>query len=191
MGMQPGVFNGRVYGPLGFTAEDGEGVCYNLYDWEQKLKQGYVYRPTGSASRREIKNYLFVRDNKRCHWCGDLLTYKQCSVDHYFPPEEWYKSEIDQCDSITNLVLSCYPCNFVKGKKSPIGFVIRDRKDMRLRMRVLRFVKRKTTHVKLFLQGTRTITGRHRGIDMYRAMTSAQQKEARYARFKDDLIGVE
>lgn len=182
-----GKFNGKVYGPLGFTIEDGEGVCYSFYEWELRLKNGYVYRPTGTNGRKEIKDYLMIRDQSTCHFCHKKLTYKTASVDHFFPPEEWYKSEIDMCDNITNLVLACYPCNFVKGKKSPIGFVVRDRDDMRLRTRLLRFAKRTVTRTKLMLNGTRTITGRHRGIDMYRAMSSGERKEARYARFKDDI----
>lgn len=192
MGWRTGKFNGRLYGPLGFSPEDGDGVCYSFYEWEQSLiNGGHVYRPNGGGSHREIKEYLMIRDHAICHYCGDRLTYRQATVDHYFPPEDWYKSEIDLCDSVTNLVIACYPCNFIKGKKSPIGYMVRDRKDMRLRIRLLRFVKRKTTHIKLILQGTRTITGRHKGIDMYRAMTAAERKEARYARFKDDLIGAE
>jgi 5-methylcytosine-specific restriction endonuclease McrA len=148
------VFNGRVYGPLGFTKEDGEGVCFSFYEMEQKIKKHHIY--SSSGNRKALKNYLYIRDDGICKYCKTPLSYKESTIDHYYPPEAWHVDDIDEYNRCTNLVLCCYPCNFYKGKKMPDKFIIYDRNDRRFRTIARRKFRKAITNIKLTLNGTKT-----------------------------------
>lgn len=177
------AFNGRLYGPLGFSPADGPGVYYSFYEWEQKLKERYLWTPNNGGNRL-VKQYLMYRDNDRCHYCKKYLTYKEATVDHFFPPQMWYIEEKNICDSIVNLVIACYRCNFVKGKKAPWDFIFYPRDNLSTEVKVIKFCKRNLTNIRLTLNGTKTLSGDHKGIRMYRNMSDQQRTEARDARFK-------
>src|SRR3990167_5602321 len=176
------VFNGRVYGSFGFTKDDGEGVCFSFNEIEQKVLEKYPYNSKGN--RRELKRYLYVRDDRICKYCEVPLSYKEATIDHFFPPEAYHISEKMLYNRGTNLVLCCYPCNFFKGKKMPENFKVYDRTDRRLRIIIKRFILRTITNIKLTLNGTKTLTGKHKGIEMYKKMNKTEREEAKDARFR-------
>jgi hypothetical protein len=166
------VFDGKTYGPLGFTREDGEGVCYSFYQIEQRLKNLH-YSSTSSGSsrqRRKIKSYLIYRDGLHCKYCNKPMERKQATVDHFVPVKMWqsWLAVDGDNDTIANLVLACQRCNLIKGNKSPVGFEIRPAPtNWRLKMYIR--LRRYVTKVWLVLNGTRTITGDHKGHSRYLA----------------------
>ena len=54
---------------------------------------------------RAIKDFIFQRDNYRCHYCGDEAT----QIDHIVP------QSLGGTNITTNLVASCARCNNLKG----------------------------------------------------------------------------
>jgi hypothetical protein len=179
-----GSFNGHIYGPLGFSPDDGEGVQYSFRESEEFIRQNYKYSPNSGTNVKYIKPYLLERDGYKCKYCKIPLRLNNATIDHYYPAEFWYIDDIDLYNSITNLVTSCNRCNFIKGKKSPVGFRIYSKEDEKLHKRLLRFMLRTKSKIKLTLDGTRTLRGKHVGIDMYQNMNRAERKKALHARFK-------
>ncbi len=64
-----------------------------------------------------IFSQVFERDRHRCVYCGkymllDFETFNTSQLDHLVPGSG---------DDPSNLVLSCYVCNNLKGKHVPLG----------------------------------------------------------------------
>ena len=60
---------------------------------------------------------VFERDRHRCVYCGkylllDFETFHTSQLDHLVPGSD---------NDLSNLVLSCYVCNNLKGKHVPLG----------------------------------------------------------------------
>jgi hypothetical protein len=166
MSRQP-IFNGRLYGPLGFANDDGEGVCFSDYEIELELKKLH-WTGGSSNSRSKIKAYLIKRDGLRCKYCQIELTRKTATIDHYVPIKMWqsWLAVDGDNDNITNLVLACHKCNLVKGSKSPVGFERKKTPDTWWLKAYVRF-RRHTTRLWLILKGTRTLRGEHKGHYKY------------------------
>lgn len=62
------------------------------------------------------KLYIFIRDNKKCFYCGKNLKYRQITLDHFVPLSKGGK------DEIFNLVTSCKKCNKLKADILPENF---------------------------------------------------------------------
>jgi hypothetical protein len=59
------------------------------------------------------KRGLYIRDRGHCCYCGTLLTLDQATNDHIVPTSRGGKNTWFNC------VLSCGPCNFKKGDRTP------------------------------------------------------------------------
>jgi len=62
---------------------------------------------------KQIKNYVYLRDNGKCFHCGKDIKFNQVNIDHYFPRSKGGKAEY------YNLVLSCKKCNKYKSTTVP------------------------------------------------------------------------
>lgn len=60
---------------------------------------------------RSSRKNIWLRDNKKCAYCGKLLVYEQSTVDHVIPTCRGGK------DKWNNVVISCKKCNNLKGDK--------------------------------------------------------------------------
>lgn len=159
------TFNGLVYGVFGFDRDDGEGVCFSFYEYENYIKR-LSWKGGNSKSRARIKQYLIFRDGLRCKYCKCVLTKKDATIDHFVPAKMWQSWLIEEFDKTTNLVLSCSACNLVKGSKSPVGFSRRPpAKNTWQRFRI--HMQRNLTRLRLMLNGTRTLKGHHKGHYKY------------------------
>ena len=174
-------FNGSVYGRLGFTPEDGDGVCFTWNEYENRIK-GMQYNYKSVKQQRQIRVYLYNRDHKVCRYCKKYLNIKQASIDHYFPPETYHIDDFDIYNSVVNLVLSCKKCNYLKGKKQPTDFT---RRIYTTRIdKLKRLFYGKITSIRLILNGTKKLDGTHRGYQKYNNMTDFERKQALKNRFK-------
>ena len=63
----------------------------------------------GSEDRRRRKRKLMERDEGKCFWCKTMLAYEDATMDHVIPMAR------GGTDALTNLVLSCQPCNNSRG----------------------------------------------------------------------------
>ena len=66
--------------------------------------------PFKSAPYPSRKN-VWIRDNRKCFYCGKVLEYEHATLDHVIPK---YKGGKDKWN---NLVISCQKCNNNKGHK--------------------------------------------------------------------------
>lgn len=57
---------------------------------------------------KKDKTYIFIRDNKRCFYCGKRLKFRQTTLDHFLPLSKGGK------DEVFNLVTCCKKCNKIK-----------------------------------------------------------------------------
>lgn len=66
--------------------------------------------------KREIREAIWHKYDKRCAYCGCELDYKDMQVDHIYSKfhHEYFKL-IDNPDRIENLNPACRQCNFYKG----------------------------------------------------------------------------
>ncbi len=62
------------------------------------------------------KIYIFIRDNKKCFYCGKRLNFRQITLDHYLPLSKGGK------DEIFNLVTCCKKCNKYKSDVIPDNY---------------------------------------------------------------------
>ena len=70
-----------------------------------KYKRGYSFWP---KNYRHYKKELVERDGLRCHYCEELMAYKDAQVDHVLAKAR------GGTDAPTNLVLACARCNHIK-----------------------------------------------------------------------------
>lgn len=75
---------------------------------QRQCRQGYAW----SAA------HLIVSQSHRCYWCCALLTNKPYHIDHLIPRIR------GGSDDITNLRLSCVPCNLSKSATLPMDFAL-------------------------------------------------------------------
>lgn len=69
--------------------------------------------------KREIREAIWHKYDKRCAYCGCELDYKDMQVDHIHSKfhHEYFKL-IDNPDRIENLNPACRQCNFYKGSET-------------------------------------------------------------------------
>ena len=70
-----------------------------------------IFRPMNVKFSRKS---VFLRDNNTCQYCGKQLLYNKLNIDHVLPRSQGGKS------TWKNVVVSCIPCNSVKGDRTPI-----------------------------------------------------------------------
>lgn len=58
----------------------------------------------------ELRDMVYRRDAGQCQYCGELVTYADCNIDHVVPWHAGGRSEM------SNLVVACQPCNKAKGR---------------------------------------------------------------------------
>lgn len=156
-------FDGRSYGPLGFSIHDGPTVCYSFYEVSLLMNDGkHDYKHKWKTSERNrmvnLKTFLLERDNYRCKYCKCRLNLDTISIDHYFP--KWYwGDDADRLNRHSNLVASCRRCNYIKGKKLPWDVHILQ-PPTSLSRKILVYIRRKRTHAMLFFAGKRTLKGK-------------------------------
>lgn len=75
------------------------------------------------------KQYIYLRENKKCYFCGKPLKYHQITLDHYIPRSK------KGTEDIFNLVTCCRKCNKLKD-----NFLPEDHEDIVL-MQFLRAVE--------------------------------------------------
>jgi 5-methylcytosine-specific restriction endonuclease McrA len=85
-----------------------------------------------SRNRRKNKwryrrGRIYRKCNGRCHYCGCLLNYEDCTLDHVIPRTLGGETTDD------NLVISCYECNQLKGDRDAHDPVVRSIKKRHLR----------------------------------------------------------
>lgn len=116
----------------GFFVYDTESKCVCLQPMtaEEKnfLRQGkfnltyYSQEPVKIASKKQISlkrqygSALYHQANGRCQLCGRRITFEDSTVDHIIP------KAMGGTNDISNLQLSCYPCNQLKGSILPDTF---------------------------------------------------------------------
>ena len=59
------------------------------------------------------KRGLYIRDRGHCCYCGNLITLNEATNDHVRPTSRGGQHSWENC------VLSCAPCNFRKGDRTP------------------------------------------------------------------------
>jgi len=64
-------------------------------------------------SRKPNRKNIFERDKGQCRYCDKGLSYDSSTVDHVTPKSRGGRN------SWNNLVLSCAPCNYKKGSRTP------------------------------------------------------------------------
>ena len=55
--------------------------------------------------RNKEKLYIYYRENKKCFYCSKNLSFKQMSIDHFYPLSKGGTNDI------FNIVCSCKKCN--------------------------------------------------------------------------------
>lgn len=68
-------------------------------------------RPRGDVSF--TRRNLFRRDGYRCQYCGENVRNREKSIDHVVPRSKGGQTSWENC------VLSCLPCNYAKGDRTP------------------------------------------------------------------------
>jgi hypothetical protein len=92
------------------------------WDFVPNVRQTPLYfKGQAGGQRRRLRKHIIERDGVECHWCYKILEQADITLDHYFPWKYWLGTE-DEYNSASNIVVSCEPCNRIKGDKSPIGF---------------------------------------------------------------------
>lgn len=95
-----------------------ERVKFDLQKLHRPEITGVQYQQ-GTLAGYEVREYLLEKWQRKCAYCGtDQVT--RFEVDHFMPRAR------GGSDAVSNLVLSCRPCNQAKGVQSAEVFLIRD-----------------------------------------------------------------
>lgn len=106
--------------------------CHDLPRWLGRPASGgpSVGTPRGSVLAPEVivlswgggrpradvsftRRNLFRRDGYRCQYCGENVRNREKSIDHVVPRSRGGQTSWENC------VLSCLPCNYAKGDRTP------------------------------------------------------------------------
>lgn len=72
-----------------------------------------VYRRTPRLNRSVSRKSILLRDRFTCQYCGAAFAPKSLTLDHVMPRSRGGQNAWE------NLVAACYPCNNVKGGRTP------------------------------------------------------------------------
>lgn len=117
-GTVPAAIHGIKRAPVktkGFRIYDTETqtVCHR---GEIKQKPVKVASKKQISLKRQYGSALYHQANGRCQLCGRRITFEDSTVDHIIP------KAMGGTNDISNLQLSCYPCNQLKGSILPDTF---------------------------------------------------------------------
>ena len=84
--------------------------------WETQVPSVLMLREFMKAKNtvRFSKQNIFLRDERRCQYCGVELTLNTSTMDHVLPISKGGKT------TWHNVVTACYPCNNSKGNNPKI-----------------------------------------------------------------------
>ncbi len=77
----------------------------------------YRFQYSRSISK-ETKEFIMMIYGFKCHYCGTLLSYETCHIDHAIPRSR------HGSDAISNLRASCSTCNLEKGNKTEAEYKV-------------------------------------------------------------------
>lgn len=63
--------------------------------------------------RRCKRGYLYQLQGGRCYYCGEMLEYEHCTIDHVIP------RSLGGTRELGNIVVACVSCNQAKGDRLP------------------------------------------------------------------------
>ncbi len=75
--------------------------------WKKRSVESRQPRPRMAFSA--LRDFVYIRDAGQCQYCGALVSYNDCNIDHVVP---WPHGQTEG----SNLVVACKPCNKLKGR---------------------------------------------------------------------------
>lgn len=88
--------------------------CIDLFlsDLEDEYRVECYHRNRKKSFKKDYAEDLALIYGWHCHYCGKLLDYKTCTVDHVSP-----LNGTDRDFDMANMVLACRSCNSAKGQR--------------------------------------------------------------------------